>query len=396
MVENNPVFIPGPTNIPDRLRHAMDMQTVNHRAPDFAERFIPLLDSLKRIFGTRDGEVLLFPSTGTGGWEAAVTNVLSSGDEILAGRYGMFSHRWIDLCRRNGFQVHQVDAEWGEGVPLDEYQRVLEADTAHRIKAVLVCHNETATGVTSDIGAVRKLLDSLNHPAMLLVDGVSSIASMDFQMDAWGVDVALTGSQKGLMLAPGLALVAMSPRALAACETSDSPRAYFDIPTMREANRAGSFPYTPPTGLIRGLTESMAMLEEEGLSNVFARHARVAQGVREAVGGWGLDLCAKRPALYSNTVSAIEVPKGFDSGELVQHAYKHYGVSFGGGLGDVAGEVFRIGHLGQMTEVMALSGIATAEMAMRDLGYPIELGSGIAAAARYYSDTHDQADRKVA
>lgn len=396
MIQNNPVFIPGPTNIPDRLRHAMDMQTVDHRAPDFADRFIPLLGSLRRLFGTEDGEVLIFPSTGTGAWEAAVTNTLDRGDAILAARYGMFSHRWIDLCRRHGFDVHQVDAPWGEGVPVSEYERVLTADKGHQIKAVLVCHNETATGVTSDIAAVRALLDRLQHPAMLFVDGVSSIASMDFRMDAWGVDIAVTGSQKGLMLAPGLALLAMSPRALAACENSNAPRAYFDVPTMRKANRDGSFPYTPPTGLIRGLAESMTMLEEEGLTQVFARHARVAEGVREAVDAWGLSLCAKRRELYSNTVSAIEVPPERDSGELVRHAYRHYGISFGGGLGDVAGRVFRIGHLGLMTDVMALSGIAAAEMAMHDLGYPVTLGSGVAAAQRYYCRTRPEAAKQVA
>lgn len=396
MPTQNPVFIPGPTNIPDRLRHAMDMQSVNHRAPDFERQFVPLLESLKSIFGTTTGEVLLFPSTGTGGWEAAVTNTLSPGDEVLAGRYGMFSHRWIELCRKQGLYVHGVQAEWGEGVPVDEYERILSADTQHRIKAVLVCHNETATGVTSDVGAVRKILDQHNHPAMLFVDGVSSIASMDFRMDEWGVDVAVTGSQKGLMLAPGLAVIAVSPRAIEACRSSQCTRAYFDILEMREANRAGSFPYTPPTGLIRGLSESMLMLTEEGLPQVFARHRRLAEGVRRAVAAWGLPLCAKRPELYSNTVSAIEVPRGFDSGVLVRHAYEHYGVSFGGGLGDVAGKVFRIGHLGDMTDVMALAGIATIEMAMANLDYPIELSSGVAAAQQYYSATRNHWKQEVA
>ncbi|MDA3922856.1 MAG: aminotransferase class V-fold PLP-dependent enzyme [Salinisphaera sp.] len=396
MPTQNPVFIPGPTNVPDRLRHAMDMQTVDHRAPDFERQFVPLLQSLKSIFGTTSGEVFLFPSTGTGGWEAAVTNTLSPGDEVLAGRYGMFSHRWIELCRKQGLYVHAVQADWGDGVPVDEYERILAADTGHRIKAVLACHNETATGVTSDIAAVRRALDAAEHPAMLFVDGVSSIASMDFRMDDWGVDVAVTGSQKGLMLSPGLAIIAVSPQALEACHSSGCTRSYFDILAMRDANRAGSFPYTPPTGLIRGLRESMSMLSAEGLPRVFARHRRIAEGVRRAVGAWGLSLCAKRPELYSNTVSAIEVPRGFDSGVLVRHAYEHYGVSFGGGLGDVAGRVFRIGHLGDMTDVMALAGLAAAEMAMANLDYPIELGSGVVAAQQYYSATRNHWKQEVA
>lgn len=392
----NPVFIPGPTNIPDRLRHAMDRQTINHRAPGFDKQFIPLLEDLKAVFGTRTAEVLLFPSTGTGGWETAVTNTLSPGDNVLAARYGMFSHRWIELCRKQGFNVNSIETEWGQGVPVEAYEQALAADSNHDIKAVLVCHNETATGVTSDVGAVRAVLDKLDHPAMLFVDGVSSIASMDFRMDEWGVDIAVTGSQKGFMLMPGLSILALSQRAIEACKTSETTRAYFDILDMREANKAGSFPYTPPTGLIRGLSESVAMLNEEGLLNVFARHRRVAEGVRKAINAWGLSLCARAPALYSNTVSAVCVPDGFDSGELVRHAYNKYKVSFGGGLGDVAGKVYRIGHLGDMTEVMALSGLATAEMAMADLGYPIELGAGVAAAQRHYSETSNQEQQQVA
>ena len=396
MRTQNPVFIPGPTNMPDRLRHAMDTQTVDHRAPDFARRFLPLLEDLKTVFGTQLGEVLLFPATGTGGWETAVTNTLSPGDEVLAARHGMFSQRWIDLCRRQGLYVHAVEGQWGEGVPVDEYARILAADSDHRIKAVLACHNETATGVTSDIAAVRAALDKADHPALLFVDCVSSIASMDFRMDEWGVDVAVTGSQKGFMLGAGLAILAFSPRAIAACRDARCPRAYFDVEAMREANRAGSFPYTPPVGLINGLAESVSLLLDEGLPRVFSRHHRIAEGVRRAVDAWGLSLCARRPALYSDTVTAIRVPRGFDSNALVHHAYEHYGVSFGAGLGEVAGKVFRIGHLGDMTDVMALSGLATAEMAMVNLGYPVELGSGVAAAQRYYSATRNRWKREVA
>ncbi|NNC23469.1 aminotransferase class V-fold PLP-dependent enzyme [Salinisphaera sp. USBA-960] len=392
MATQNPVFIPGPTNLPDRLRHAMDMQTIDHRAPDFERQFLPLLDDLKQVFGTATGEVLLFPATGTGGWETAITNTLSPGDTVLAARHGMFSHRWIELCRQQGINIQKIETDWGDGVPANAFAEALAEDHEHRIKAVLACHNETATGVTSDIGAVRSAIDSVDHPAMLFVDGVSSIASMDFRMDDWGVDVAVTGAQKGFMLMPGLAILAFSKRALAATETATCTRAYFDVPAMCAANRAGSFPYTPPTGLIRGLSESVSMLLEEGLDQVYARHHHIAEGVRRAVDAWGLRLCANRPELYSDTVTAICVPSGFDASQLTSHAYARYGVSYGGGLGDVAGKVFRIGHLGDMTEVMALTGIATAEMAMADLGYPIQRGSGVAAAQRFYGmDSGDNA-----
>jgi len=396
MATQNPVFIPGPTNMPDRIRRAMDVQTIDHRASDFANQFMPLLDALKTVFKTTVGEVILFPSTGTGGWEAAVTNTLSPGDEVLASRYGMFSQRWIKLCRDQGLYVHAIESEWGDGVPATEYERILKADTQHRIKAVLACHNETATGVTSDIAAVRRAMDNADHPALLFVDGVSSIASMDFRMDDWGVDIAVTGSQKGFMLGAGLAILAVSPKALAACRDARCPRAYFDIEAMREAHRKGSFPYTPPLGLIRGLRESVTMLHEEGLDRVFARHHRIAEGVRRAVAGWGLAPVAKRPELYSDTVTAVRVPAGFNATELVNHAYEHYGVSFGIGLGDLAGKAFRIGHLGDMTDVMALSGIATLEMTMANLGYPIQLGSGVTAAQTYYSATRNRWKQRVA
>lgn len=396
MQNENPVFIPGPTNIPARIRKAMDIATVDHRAPDFAEQFVPLLEKLKQIFRTETGEVLLFPSTGTGGWEAAISNTLSPGDHVLTACYGMFSQRWADLCERLGLNVELAPADWRDGVPIDAYRRILAEDTDHRIQAVLVCHNETATGTTSDVAAVRRALDDANHPALLYVDGVSSIASIDFRMEEWGVDLAVAGSQKGFMLAPGLAILAIGPRALAACETAQCPRAFFDIRTMRAANGNGGFPYTPPTGLISGLRESVSMLLEEGLEQVFARHQRVAEGVRRAVVAWGLSPHARRPGLYSDTVTAVRVPEGFDAARLVKHAYAAYGVSFGGGLGEVAGRVFRIGHMGYLSDAMALSGIATIEMAMADLEYPITLGAGVAAAQAYYRTTRKPLDQPAA
>ena len=392
----NPVFIPGPTNIPDRLRYAMSIQTTDHRAPDFVELLSPLLEDLKKVFKTKTGQVITFPSSGTGGWEAAVTNTLSPGDKVLVARYGMFSHRWIDLCQRHNLDVEIIECEWGTGAPADRYGELLAADTDHQIKAVLVTHNETATGVRSDIAAVRNAMDACSHPAMLYVDCVSSLASMDFRMDEWGVDLAVSGSQKGFMLATGMAIIGVSQKALAACQTAQCPRCFFDFRDMAGANAKGGFPYTPPLQIMYGLSESLKMLFEEGLDNVFARHFRVAEGIREAVRAWGLRLCAVSPEVYSDTVSAIYVPQGFDSDILTNRAFDAYGVSFGVGLGQMAGRAFRIGHLGSMTDVMALAGLSAIEMAMADLNYPVESGSGVIAAQQYYRRTNRIAHSEAA
>ena len=388
MNNQNPVFIPGPTNIPDRLRHAMAVQTTDHRAPDFVELLKPVLEDTKKVFKTTTGSVITFPSSGTGGWEAAITNTLSAGDKVLIARYGMFSHRWIDLCERHKLDVEIIECEWGTGAPADLFAERLSADKTHAIKAVLVTHNETATGVKSDIGAVRDAMDASNHPALLFVDCVSSLASMDFRMDEWGVDVAVSGSQKGFMLATGMAILGVSEKALAVADKADLPRTFFDFRDMGDANKNGGFPYTPPLQLFHGMRASLDMLLGEGLEAVFARHHRIAEGVRAAVQGWGLTLCAKSPELYSDTVSAIYVPKGFDSNALVNHAFDAYDVSFGVGLGEMSGKAFRIGHLGSLSDVMALSGLATMEMAMADLGYPVEMGSGVTAAQEYYRKTN--------
>ncbi|RMA43009.1 L-aspartate--glyoxylate aminotransferase BhcA [Rhodophyticola porphyridii] len=384
MSDQNPLFIPGPTNMPDRLRHAMQVQTRDHRAPDFVDTLLPVLDGCKEVFGTKTGHVITFPASGTGGWEAAITNTLSPGDTVLVARYGMFSHRWIDMCQRHGLDVRIIECDWGAGAPADRFEEALRADSVHAIKAVLVTHNETATGVKSDIGEVRGAMDAADHPALLLVDCVSSLASMPFEMDAWGVDIAVSGSQKGFMLATGMAILAASPKALAAMDDATLPRTFFDFRDMMQSNATGGFPYTPPLQLIYGMRESLKMLAEEGLENVYARHHRLAEGVRRAVRGWGLQLVAQSPELYSDTVSAIYVPKGFNSNALTDHAFKAYGVSFGVGLGEMNGKAFRIGHLGSLTDVMVLSGLATIEMAMADLNYPIELGDGVSAAQEYF------------
>lgn len=384
MTDQNPVFIPGPTNMPDRIRRAMQVQTQDHRAPNFVDTFAPVLEDTKRVFETKDGTVITFPASGTGGWEAAITNTLSPGDRVLVARYGMFSHRWIDLCQKHGLDVQVIECAWGSGAPAETFEQILSADKAAEIKAVLVTHNETATGVRSDIAAVRAAMDAAGHEAMLMVDCVSSLASMPFHFDAWGVDVAVSGSQKGFMLPAGMAILCASPRALEEMERATLTRAFFDFRDMIAANASGGFPYTPPLQLIYGLREALDMLFEEGLETVYARHRHLATGVRKAVEAWGLSLAAATPDLYSDTVSAIYVPKGFDSNVLTDHAFDAYDMSFGIGLGEMNGKVFRIGHLGSLTEAMVIAGLGTIEMAMADLNYPIELGQGVAAAQGHF------------
>jgi alanine-glyoxylate transaminase/serine-glyoxylate transaminase/serine-pyruvate transaminase len=380
----NPVFIPGPTNMPEAVRQACYMPTIDHRSPTFGKILHPCLDGVRQVLKSDSAKIFIFPSTGTGGWETALSNTLNAGDKVLAARNGMFSHRWIDMCQRHGLDVQVVETPWGQGLPADRYAEVLKADTKHDIKVVLATHNETATGVKSDIGAVRRALDDAGHPALLFVDGVSSIASMDFRFDEWGVDVAVTGSQKGFMLPAGLAIVGFSDKAIAASKNATLPRTFFDIADMQKGYDANAFPYTPPVGLMNGLKLSLEMLLDEGIENVFARHHRIASGVRAAVDAWGLELCAASPDVYSDTVSAIKTPEGFNATDIVTHAADQYGVAFGVGLGEVAGKVFRIGHLGSLTDVMTLSGLGAAEMCMADLGLDITPGSGVAAAQVYF------------
>ena len=396
MSYQNPVFIPGPTNIPEVIRKACDMPTVDHRSPAFARVFKPAVAGVKAVLGTRDGEVILFPSTGTGGWEAAITNTLSPGDTVLAARFGMFSHRWIDMCQRHGLNVEIIETPWGQGAPVTAIEAALAADSGHRIKAVLATHNETATGVKSDIAGIRKAMDRASHPAMLFVDGVSSIGSMPFEMDGWGVDIAVAGSQKGFMLPAGLAILGLSPRAVAAMDTARLPRTFFDFRDMQKSYAAGGYPYTPAVGLINGLATAVQMLQDEGLANVYARHHRIAEGVRRAIAAWGMRPCAASSDLYSDTVTAVVVPEGFNGTDVVKVAAEKYGMAFGVGLGEVAGKVFRIGHLGSLTDAMMLSGLATAEMCMADLGYPITLGTGVAAAQEYYRKNAGEAAKAAA
>ncbi|MBY8977488.1 aminotransferase class V-fold PLP-dependent enzyme [Rhodobacteraceae bacterium NNCM2] len=379
------LFIPGPTNIPEDVRRAMNVPMQDMRAPDFGELTLPLFEGLKRVFQTTRGEVFMYPSSGTGAWEAAITNTLNPGDRVLTSRFGQFSHLWVDMAQRLGLDVICVDVPWGAGVPLGEYRRHLAADTDGRIKAVFATQNETATGVTSDIAGVRAVLDECYHDAMLFVDGVSSIASIDFRMDEWGVDLAVAGSQKGFMLPAGLSMLAVSEKALEASRSGTTARCYFDFADMQKMNADGYFPYTPPTQLFHGLKASLARIEGEGLANIFARHHRLAEGVRRAVGAWeGCSLVAEHPIWHSDTVTAIRVPEEVDARDVLRIAYERYNCSFGAGLAQLMGKAFRIGHLGDLNEGMCLTAISLAELALIDAGAAIAPGSGTAAALDWY------------
>jgi alanine-glyoxylate transaminase/serine-glyoxylate transaminase/serine-pyruvate transaminase len=388
------LFVPGPTNVPEVVRRALNVPMEDHRAPDFPDLVLGLLADLKILLRNETGRVFIYPSSGTGAWEAAITNTLSRGDRVLMSRFGQFSHLWVDMAQRLGLDVVCIDVEWGAGVPLDEYERQLVADPS--IKAVFATHNETATGVTSDVAGVRRAMDAAGSDALLFVDGVSSVASIDFRQEEWGVDLAVTGSQKGLMLPAGLSILGVSEKALQAAATSAMERCYFSFQDMITTNDVGYFPYTPPVPLLHGLRASIDRLFDEGLAEVFARHHRLAEGVRVGIAALGLDLCAVAPEWYSDTVSAIRVPPGVDGAQVCRIAYHRYRTSFGAGLSEVAGKVFRIGHLGDLNEVSCLAALAAAEMALADAGTRVRLGDGVAAAQDFYRNAHPQADEPVA
>ncbi len=387
MIVQPHLFIPGPTNVPEKIRAAMDIRMEDMRSPEFPKFTLPLFEDLKKVFKMKDGRVFIFPSSGTGAWESAITNTLNSGDKVLMSRFGQFSLLWVDMAERLGLNVQVFDEEWGTGVPVEKYAEALAADKGHEIKAVFATQNETATGVTSDIAALRKALDDAKHPAMLMVDGVSSVGSLDMRMGEWGVDCCVSGSQKGFMLPTGLGILAVSQKALDAAKSSTMHRCFFSFEDMIKTNDLGYFPYTPATQLLRGLRASLDMIAEEGLENIFARHHRMAEGVRRAVAGWGLKLCAKEPKWHSDTVSAIYVPEGIDSAEVVKTAYYRYNLSLGVGLNKVAGKVFRIGHLGALDDIMVGGALFGVEMALRDCGVQVAPGSGTGAAAEYFSET---------
>lgn len=382
--------VPGPTNVPDRILSAMHVPMEDHRNPNFPKLALPLFEQLKRLFRTTTGQAFIFQATGTGTWEAVLTNTLSQGDKVLSPRFGQFSTLWIDLAQRHGLDVVIQDEEWGTGASPERIGQALSDDKGREIKAVMVVQNETATGVTSDIAAIRRAMDAAGHPALLFVDGVSSIGSIDFRMDEWKVDGAITGSQKGLMLPAGLGIACVSQKALeaqkAARNNNPLRRAYFDFDDQSRANKDGYFPYTPSIPMLYGLREALAMLlDEEGLDNVIARHSYLAGGVRAAVlEGWKLKLCAQEPKWYSNTVSAVMVPDGFSGANVIKRAFLRYNLATGAGLAKMAGKLFRIGHLGDLNELMCLAAITGAEMAMRDVGIKVEAGSGAAAGEEFY------------
>ena len=381
----NHLFIPGPTNVPDDVRMAMNVPMQDQRGPEFGAMTLGILSDLKRLFRTTRGEVLLFPGSGTGAWEAAITNTLNPGDRVLMARHGQFSTLWAEMATRLGLQVDVNDVAWGAGTPVSEFARKLAADRKGEIKAVFVTHNETATGVTSDVAAVRRAMDDAVHDALLFVDGVSSVGSIDFCMDDWGVDLAVTGSQKGLMCPAGLGILAVSERAVAASKTATMRRAYFEFSDMLATARTGYFPYTPPTQILHGMRRALDRINAEGFEAVLARHARLAEGVRRAVTAWGLQTCAEHASLASNTVTAIRTPEGVDAREVIRIGYERYNTSFGSGLARLSGKVFRIGHLGDLNEAMCLTALSVAEMALAEAGAEITFGSGVAAAQNWYA-----------
>lgn len=382
------LFIPGPTNIPEEVRSAMNIPMEDMRAPDFGDFILPLLSDLKKAFRLTHGRVFVYPGSGTGAWEAAISNTLNTGDRVLMSRFGQFSMLWVDMAERLGLDVDLCEVDWGKGVPVEEYAAKLAADKGHRIKAVFATHNETATGVTSNIAAIRAAMDSVGHPALLFVDGVSSIGSIEFEMEDWGVDLAVAGSQKGFMLPAGLGFLGVSDKALAAHERAKMPRCYFSFADMIKLNDTGYFPYTPATQLLRGLRCSLDMLLGAGLESVWDRHHRLASGVRAAIAEWqGCALVAQGPQWHSDTVSAIYTPAGIDARAVITTAYTKYQTSLGTGLAQLAGRAFRIGHLGSLNPVMLCGAISAAEMALRDAGAAIEPGCGIAAAQEHFRAT---------
>ena len=379
--------IPGPTNVPDRVLRAMDRAVIDHRSPEFGAMVKALLPEVAKVFKSEQGKVVLYPASGTGAWEAALVNTLAPGDRVLSFNNGHFSTLFAEAARNLGIEVDEVPLEWGQGVPADLVEQKLRADkgsSGNAYKAVLVVHNETSTGVTSNVPAVRQALDAAGHDALLIADTVSSLASIDFRMDEWRVDVTLTGSQKGLMLPPGMALLCVGPRGLEASKQGGSRRNFWDWDRIIADNANGFFPYTPATLLLFGLREAVTMLHEEGLENVFARHQRLADGVRAAVDAWGLkNLCAN-PAEVSNSLTAVVMPEGQDAGEVMRIAREKYDLALGVGLGRIRGKVFRIGHLGALNELEVIGMLGGVELALAEAGVPIELGSGVAAAQRSF------------
>jgi alanine-glyoxylate transaminase/serine-glyoxylate transaminase/serine-pyruvate transaminase len=373
--------IPGPTNVPDRVLRAMDMPTMDHRGPEFAQLTLEILQNLKQVFKT-SADVVIYPASGTGAWEAALVNTLSPGDKVLMFETGHFATLWQGIAGELGLQVEFVPGDWRHGVDPAAVEASLSADKAHQIKAVMVVHNETSTGVTSRIGEIRKAIDSSAHPALFMVDVISSLASIDYRHDEWGVDVTIGGSQKGLMLPPGLGFNAISAKALKASATATLAASYWRWQPMINAGSSGYFPYTPATNLLYALRESLKMLLEEGLDNVFTRHQRHGEATRRAVRAWGLEILCLNPDEYSAALTAILLPQGYDADHLRKVILQRYNMSLGTGLGKVQGRVFRIGHLGDFNDLMLAGTLSGVEMGLAIAGIPFTKG-GINAALDY-------------
>ena len=370
--------IPGPTNVPDRILHAIARATIDHRGPAFQRLGLELLEGLQGVFRT-EGPVILYPASGTGAWEAALVNTMSPGDRLLMYETGHFATLWRDLALRLGLVPELLPGDWRSGVDADAIAARLADDPAHAIKAVCIVHNETSTGVVSPVAPVRAALDAARHPALLMVDTISSLASIDYRHDEWGVDVTVAASQKGLMLPPGLAFNAVSARALAARETAGLPRSYWDWAAMLAPNRSGFFPYTPSTNLLYGLREALAMLAEEGMDAVFARHARFGAATRAAVRGWGLDTQCRSDAGHSNVLTGVRLPPGHDADRFRELVLDRYDLSLGQGLGRIKGTMFRIGHLGDLNDLSLMGTLSGVEMGLAEFGVPLA-GSGVLAA----------------
>ena len=375
--------IPGPTNLPDRVLRAMDRAVIDHRGPEFAEISKSVLEKLKSVFKTT-APVIMYPGSGTGAWESAIVNTLNVGDKVLFFETGEFSIRWYHQAKDLKIDAEIVPGDWRHGIDPKVVAERLAADKDKKIKAVCVLHNETSTGIVNNIGEIRKAIDSVNHPALFMVDVISSLASIDYRHEEWKVDVTVGGSQKGLLLPPGLSFNAISHKALEASKKATMPKHYWDWNAMLENNKTGFYPYTPATTLIYGLDEALDMLMEEGLDNVFARHARLAEATRLAVRAWGLEILCKNPAEYSNTLTTVLLPEGYDADNLRKTILDEYNMSLGASFNKVKGKVFRIGHLGDLNEIMLMGVLSGVEMGLTKAKIPFKAG-GIMAALQYLS-----------
>jgi len=370
--------IPGPTNVPDRVLRAMDQPVIDHRGPEFAELGLEVLSGMREIFQTRN-HVIIFPSSGTGACEAALVNTLSAGDRVIIFETGQFSNIWLGISKRLGLDVDYVPGNWRRGASPAELDARLSSDTRHTVKAVVVAHNETSTGVASRLTELRRVLNRLRHPALLIVDAISSLGCIDYRMDEWEVDVTVCGSQKGLMVPPGLGFNAISEKALAANQNARLPRSYWDWQEMLKHNQNGFFPFTPATNLLFALREALKMMREEGLANIFRRHARHGEATRAAVRAWELEIVCEEPLEYSNSMTAVFTPEGHDADRLRKIILENFDMSLGAGLGKLAGKAFRIGHLGSFNDLMLAGTLSGVEMGLRLAGIPHKEGGVMAA-----------------